>query len=213
MTVMIDVEGELESKLELEAFEVEWPAPLGEMESPAWLLEMMSLDHEAPFARSEQVVATVRELLRTKLYKPRGMYKPASEYLVKAVEAGRLGPASSINVAVDLCNVVSLHSGLPVSVVDLELLEGERLVVREMPQDSSYVFNPSGQSFKLDGLMCLCDEQGACANPVKDSQRTKTSEATTRTLFVIWGAVALTDRAQRVGHWLETLVERLGGRA
>ena len=38
-----------------------------------------------------------------------------SEFLLRAATAGELG---SINLAVDLCNVVSLHSGLPISVVD-----------------------------------------------------------------------------------------------
>lgn len=197
-------------ELDVAVVSVCWPEELGAMESPEWLRQMCALDADAPCARSAQITATVRELLRSKLYKPRGMYKPASEYLVKAVEAGRLGPHFSINVAVDLCNVISLHSGLPVSVVDVELIDGEELEVRQMPEGSSYVFNPSGQEFKLDGLMCLCDAMGALANPVKDSQRTKTRPETRHTLYVIWGAQSLIDRTSLVTTWLEGLLERLG---
>jgi DNA/RNA-binding domain of Phe-tRNA-synthetase-like protein len=189
---------------------VRWPEEIGAMESPEWLRQMCALDVQAPCARSAQITTTVRELLRSKLYKPRGMYKPASEYLVKAVEAGRLGPHFSINVAVDVCNVISLHSGLPVSVVDVALLDGDELEVREMPEGSSYVFNPSGQEFKLDGLMCLCDATGALANPVKDSQRTKTRAQTRQTLYVVWGAQSLIDRTAVVTTWLEGMLERLG---
>ena len=58
----------------------------------------------------------VRNLLRHGGFKPSGRSKPASEYLISAVEKGRLG---SINAAVDCCNVASLHSGLPISVVDV----------------------------------------------------------------------------------------------
>ena len=58
-----------------------------------------------------------RDVLRNGKYKPTGRGKPAAEYLVRAAGEGKLG---SINLAVDLCNVVSLHSGLPISVVDLD---------------------------------------------------------------------------------------------
>lgn len=36
------------------------------------------------------------------------------------MRASAEGALGSINAAVDACNVVSLHSGLPISVVDLE---------------------------------------------------------------------------------------------
>lgn len=199
-------------ELDVAVLHVRWPEELGDMESPEWLRQLCALDVQAPCARSEQVTATVRELLRTKLYKPRGMYKPASEYLVKAVEAGRLGPDVSINVAVDLCNIVSLHSGLPVSVVDVARLQGA-LYIMEMPEGSSYVFNPSGQELKLDGLICLCDGAGALANPVKDAQRTKTHTGTLETLYVIWGAQSLIDRTAHVTTWLEGLLGKLGAQS
>ena len=66
--------------------------------------------------RYSTVKAAVRDLLRNGGFKPTGRGKPASEYLVKEVSNGKLG---SINPIVDTLNVVSLHSGLPISVVDL----------------------------------------------------------------------------------------------
>ena len=136
----------------------------------------------------------VRDVLRHGGYKPTGRGKPASEYLVKAAAKG----LRSINLAVDACNVVSLHSGLPISVVDLDRAAAP-LSVAIADADASYVFNASGQEIRLGGLLCLHDAEGPCANAVKDSQRTKTHDGTTRTLSLVWGAKAHAeaDRSRR----------------
>ena len=111
-----------------------------------------------------------------------------------------------INVAVDACNAVSLHSGLPISVVDLELT-GEPFRVGIAPQESSYVFNASGQTIDVSGLLCLFDVSGPCANAVKDSQRTKTHEMTRRTLSLIWGTKELPGRAGKAETWYCELLQ------
>ena len=146
----------------------------------------------------------VRALLRHGGFKPSGRSKPASEYLIKAVGEGLLSP---INAAVDACNVVSLHSGLPISVVDLDRARPP-LRVGVAPAGSSYVFNASGQSIDLGGLLCLFDADGPCANAVKDAQRTKTSPETRRTLSLIWGTTALPGRAARTEAWYRELLEQ-----
>ena len=64
----------------------------------------------------DDIKTQIRDLLRHGGFKPSGRSKPASEYLVSAVQKGRL---DTINPAVDCCNVASLHSGLPISVVDI----------------------------------------------------------------------------------------------
>jgi DNA/RNA-binding domain of Phe-tRNA-synthetase-like protein len=145
-------------------------------------------------------------MLRHGGHKPAGRGKPASEYLVRAAADGRLG---SINMPVDLCNVVSLHSGLPISVVDLDLAK-DPLRAGLPADDAAYVFNASGQEIKLKGLLCLHDAAGPCANGVKDSQRTKTHPGTTRTLSVVWGARSLEGRTARAVDWYRELLERCG---
>jgi len=202
MTLRIDPHPELE----VYAFTTELPAPLGGLESPAWLTAGLALDAPAPLERSEDVRAVVRDLLRHGGYKPTGRGKPASEYLVRAAGEGVL---TSINPAVDACNVVSLHSGLPISVVDLDRARAP-LSVAIAAAETSYVFNTAGQEIRLDGLLCLHDADGPCANAVKDSQRTKTDERTTRTLTVIWGSTRLPGRAARAGAWYREILERLG---
>src|SRR2546425_610846 len=97
--------------LDLRAFVTTFPRPLGEMPSPPELQALLALDAPAPFRSDDTTRETIRQLLRQGGFKPTGRSKPASEYLLKAVGDNRL---TSINVAVDVCNIASLHSGLPI---------------------------------------------------------------------------------------------------
>lgn len=189
------------------AFVTEFAAPLGP--SPDWLVALLALDADgAPLAREEEARAAVRDLLRHGGYKPTGRGKPASEYLVRAAGQGKLGP---INVAVDACNVVSLHSGLPISVIDADRA-APPYRIGIAPGGARYVFNASGQEIDLSGLLCLFDAAGPCANAVKDSQRTKTDATTRRTVSVVWGCVGHEDRLGRAVGWYRELLERAGAR-
>jgi DNA/RNA-binding domain of Phe-tRNA-synthetase-like protein len=192
--------------LDLGAFSTNFPRCLGEMPSPAELLGLLTLAAQAPLSCDDTVRQAVRDLLRHGGFKPTGRSKPASEYLIKAAEENRLG---SINVAVDACNAVSLHSGLPISVVDLDRAR-EPLRVGLAPAGASYVFNASGQSIDLGGLLCLFDTEGPCGNAVKDAQRTKTTAETCRTLSVIWGTTALPGRTAAALAWYRQLLEQQG---
>ncbi len=175
-------------------------------DSPEWLVEALRIDAPAPMSSSDEIRAAVRDLLRWGGFKPTGRSKPASEYLVRAAAEGALAP---INTIVDACNVVSLHSGLPISVIDRDRAEGALSVV-VAPQGSSYIFNASGQSIDVGGLLCLADAQGPCANAVKDAQRTKTSTSTREAVVVVWGTRALPGRAEAAARWYAELCERLG---
>ncbi|MCA9682431.1 MAG: hypothetical protein KC457_09565 [Myxococcales bacterium] len=198
--------------LQLGAFVAELPAPLADCPSPPWLRAGLGSDYaELPDAlggpADDAVRQAVRALLRHGGFKPSGRSKPASEFLLRAAGEGSL---DSINLAVDLCNVASLHSGLPISVVDLDRVTAPlRAAVVEQ---GSYVFNASGQEIKLDGLLCLHDAAGPCANPVKDSQRSKTQDDTRRTLCLVWGTQALAARSRATLDWYRELHERAGAR-
>src|SRR5205809_7805698 len=103
--------------LDLGAFATTFPHPLGDIPPAPDLQALLALDAPAPLRSDDAVRESVRALLRQGGFKPTGRSKPASEYLIKAVRENLLSP---INLAVDVCNVVSLHSGLPISVVDLD---------------------------------------------------------------------------------------------
>jgi DNA/RNA-binding domain of Phe-tRNA-synthetase-like protein len=192
--------------LDLRAFVTRFPRPLGEMPSAPERQALLDSHAPAPLHNDDSVRETVRHLLRHGGFKPTGRSKPASEYLIKAVAEGRLG---SINVAVDVCNIVSLHSGLPISVVDLACAH-EPFRVGVAPQGASYVFNASGQTIDLGGLLCLFDAEGPCANAVKDAQRTKTGPETRGTLSLIWGSVQLPGRAAQAEDWYRALLVEQG---
>jgi DNA/RNA-binding domain of Phe-tRNA-synthetase-like protein len=192
--------------LDLRAFAATFPRPLGDAPSPPELLALLAADAPAPLASDDAVREAVRALLRHGGFKPTGRSKPASEYLIKAVREGLL---STINLAVDACNVVSLHSGLPISVVDFDRTAGP-LRVGVAPAGVSYIFNAAGQSIDLAGLLCLFDGDGPCANAVKDAQRTKTGPDTRRTFSVIWGTTALPGRAAATETWYRSLLEQQG---
>jgi DNA/RNA-binding domain of Phe-tRNA-synthetase-like protein len=194
--------------LDIGAFLSVFPKPLGETLSPDWLTALLKHDAQAPLQRDESTRAAVRDLLRHGGYKPTGRGKPSSEYLVAASTEGRLCP---INAAVDACNAASLHSGLPITVLDLDLAQ-QPWRVGLAPQGAKYVFNPAGQEIDLAGLLCVFDSQGPCGNGVKDSQRTKTHERTTRTLSIVWGTRSCPGRTRRAVDWYRSLVDRLGAR-
>ncbi|PWT81249.1 MAG: hypothetical protein C5B57_10865 [Blastocatellia bacterium] len=194
--------------LRFAAFTTCFPEPLGNLPTPPWLAELLRADADAPFTRADNVRVAVRNMLRHSGYKPTGRGKPASEYLVRTASEQALG---SINLAVDACNAVSLHSAFPISVIDLDRAAPPFLVA-VAGGGERYVFNRSGQEIDLAGLICLFDAQGACGNAIKDAQRTKTCAETRRTLSVIWGCVEFEQRLQETELWYRALLERAGAK-
>lgn len=193
--------------LRIAAFTTTFPAPLGTLAVPHAVIDALRPDGPAPVERDEALRAAVRDLLRHGGYKPTGRGKPASEYLVRAASEGALG---SINLAVDTCNAVSLHSGFPISVVDLDRARGP-FHIAIAPEGGAYVFNASGQEIDLSGLLCLWDADGPCANAVRDAQRTKTTPDTRSTLSVIWGCAGYEARLGNAEQWYRALLEESGG--
>ena len=192
--------------LDARAFTTSFTIPLGQTPTPSGVFALLSLQAEAPVKCDDVTREAVRALLRHSGFKPAGRSKPASEYLLRAVGDGAL---SSINAAVDICNIVSLHSGLPISVVDCAKAKPP-FRVAVAPAGASYVFNVSGQSIDLAGLLCLFDAEGPCGNAVKDAQRTKTDASTTETLTIIWGTIAIPDLAERAETWYRALLDQCG---
>jgi DNA/RNA-binding domain of Phe-tRNA-synthetase-like protein len=177
-----------------------------EFASPMSSLPTLPVPSSAPEPDADLRTA-VRDMLRQRGYRPTGRGKPSSEYLAGALTDGRW---PCINAAVDAGNHASLQSGLPISVVDLDLVSGA-LSVATSPEGATYVFNQGGQTIDLGGLVCLCDDQGPCANAVKDAQRTKTRPETTRVLAVVWGCDAgQPGRTQRAADLLAAAMQAAG---
>lgn len=196
------------------AFTTKFARPLSELHTPEGVLEchrdtgasavpeaLRLGDEEAEILRQ-----SVRDLFRWGGHKPTGRGKPSSEYLKRALGEGKI---PSINLAVDVCNAVSVQTGLPISVVDPTRGESP-FSVKVAGAEESYVFNASGQEITLKGLLSLYDAGGPIANSVKDSHGTKTTPDTTETLTILWAPTSHGEHAERAMAWYRELLERDG---
>jgi DNA/RNA-binding domain of Phe-tRNA-synthetase-like protein len=151
----------------------------------------------------------IRNLLRHAGYKPSGRNKPAAEYLNKAFAKDGLLP--SIFNVVDVNNVVSLYSGLPISIFDASRLAGD-LVIRPGGEGDSYVFNKVGQELSLKHLLTVHYRSGddliPAGNAVKDSMATKVHEGTERVIAVVYSRpdALLDQRLSAAVDWYESLL-------
>jgi len=189
------------------AFVCRFDESIEQIDTPSQIQLALAKDYQTSFLRSDELRQDVRNLIRHNGYKPTGRGKPASEYLIKM---GTEHGLRSINLPVDICNVVSFHSGLPISVIDLDKATAPFEIKCAAPE-TTYVFNPSGQEIKASGLLSLHDQDGPCANAVKDAQRTKTSASTQNTLTVIWGLESRSAHTDSALEWYLELLSFAGG--
>ena len=194
--------------LYLRAFTTSWPQPLEDIVDLTVVRKYFSQDQQHPLSSQKYTKSTVRDLLRYGGFKPSGRNKPAWEYLEKAISKEWFAPHKGINAAVDSCNAVSLHSKLPVSVLDLDKCIPP-YCIKICPEHTSYPFNPSGQILKADGLIALFDAYGPCGTPVKDAQRTKTEPTTQKTLSIIWGHIDLASYVDEATEWYLSLLAQM----
>lgn len=141
-----------------------------------------------PDADDEAIRTSVRDMLRHGTYKPTGRGKPASEYLVRAV---REASFPRINSVVDVCNLISLESLLPISLWDIEKAGVSAYRVRHGRAGESYVFNRAGQVIDVQDLIVGCRLSGSddgvpIVNPVKDSLATKTDETSRHVAALVY---------------------------
>jgi DNA/RNA-binding domain of Phe-tRNA-synthetase-like protein len=190
--------------LDARVFVTRYELDLGEFAGQSPLREPPPAPFDPP---DDALRGSIRDVLRHSGFKPTGRAKPASEYLLRAQAEATLKP---INHAVDACNLVSLYSGLPISVVDLDRL-ALPLSIHVAEPGGSYVFNASGQAIDVGRLPCLHDANGPCANAVKDSQRTKTSDATRSSLSVLWSSQQLRERTDAALAFYVELLTRTEG--
>lgn len=154
---------------------------------------------EAPARHVEALRKAVRDLLRHGRYKPTGRGKPASEYLLNAAREGRF---PRINNLVDVNNLVSLESLLPISVVDVARAGTRRFVLRRGREGESYVFNSAGQAIDLQDLLLVAaiPDDRPCANPVKDSMATKVADDTRDVAVFVYAPASLAGAAREAAE-------------
>ena len=158
----------------------------------------------------QETIAAVRDLLRHGRYKPTGRGKPASEYLFNAAREGRF---PRIGTLVDINNLVSLRSLLPISLIDIERAGATTFVIRRGRAGESYVFNPAGQAIELEDLLLVAHlpADRPCATAVKDSMETKLTESSRDVMAVIYAPPALRERLVDATSEFAAALERWSG--
>ena len=157
--------------------------------SPKELHVQMQLAEETvradPLQFPELVRTEMRNVLRLGGYKPTGRGKPASEFLLGAALGAGL---PRVNNLVDINNLVSLRTALPISMFDLDHL-GSEVSIRFGRTGERYVFNASGQQMDLAGIPVVCrNGDEPVGNAVKDSMLAKVSPETRNVTAVVYGS-------------------------
>jgi DNA/RNA-binding domain of Phe-tRNA-synthetase-like protein len=173
------------------------PAP----EELGKLIDELAARRAAEDFPSAPAKEAVRGLLRRGGFKPTGRNKPASEYLAQAAREGRF---PRINNIVDVNNLLSLETGLPISLLDRRAF-GEAAWLRRGRPGERYVFNAAGQEIDLEGLVCVCggdsEPEGApLGNPVKDSMTGKVRPDTDAAVGVIYADARCVPERELAAH-------------
>src|SRR4051812_32705512 len=137
-------------------------------------------DEAEPAARPP--IAATRELYR-RLGKDPSRYRGSPEALQRRVRAGK--ELYRIHNVVDVINLVSLRSGLPIGLYDAAALEPP-LVFRRGEAGEAYD-GIGKEQLNLEGLPLLADAAGPFGSPTSDSRRSMGTETTQEVFAVVFG--------------------------
>lgn len=128
-------------------------------------------------------VAGWRKVMKTLGTDP-ARYRISSERLLRRVVKGDGLP--QVNRLVDLINIWSVATGLPIGLYDAGRLAGTLLSFGAGRLGERYL-TLAGTELETAGKPVLRDEAGPCGSPLTDSARTATHDGTTRCLAVVFG--------------------------
>jgi DNA/RNA-binding domain of Phe-tRNA-synthetase-like protein len=124
-------------------------------------------------------------------------YRGSAEALLRRVISGKGFPR--INAVVDVINLVSVESRLPVGLYDTSHISGDIVFRAGLPGET---YKGIGKyDLNLEYLPLFADEQGPHGSATSDSERTMVTDATTQILAIIvsfGGADGLDRWAQRL---------------
>lgn len=159
--------------------------------------EILNLPEPRALLGSSKILAT-RAGYKA-LGKDPARYRGSAEALLRRILSGKGFP--QINTVVDIINLVSIESRLPIGLYDLAHVKGDIL----------FRAGRSGETYKgigkydlnLEGLPVFCDEAGPHGSPTSDSERTMVTSATNHVaaILVSFGGT----------EGLESATERMSG--
>jgi len=133
-------------------------------------------------------------------------YRPASEALLKRMDK----PFPRINAFVDINNLLSVWTGIPLGLYDKIKIESEELYYRWGFKNENYI-SLSGLEKSADGKLVLSDSKGVIGSPVADSNRAIVS-SDSRELMVVGYLpffVKNSDTMQLINLMVETFTQLL----
>jgi DNA/RNA-binding domain of Phe-tRNA-synthetase-like protein len=133
-------------------------------------------------------------------------YRGSAEALLRRILSGKGFP--QINSVVDIINLVSVESRLPIGLYDLARVNGD-MVFRAGRAGETYK-GIGKYDLNLDGLPVFSDEEGPHGSPTSDSERTMVTPATraiAAILISFGGAEGLQSSCQRMADLLQKHAE------
>lgn len=129
-------------------------------------------------------------------------YRGSAEALVRRVLTGKNFP--QINAVVDIINLMSVESRLPIGLYDLAHVKGD-IVFRAGRAGETYK-GIGKYDLNLEGLPIFCDQLGPHGSPTSDSERTMVTAATQQVgviLISFGGAEGLQQSCERMAALLQ----------
>ena len=179
----------------------------GHTSPEALIAELQSSEQSILRLREPRSVLESSQILSTRAaYKALGKdparYRGSAEALLRRIIAGKGLPR--INAVVDIINLVSVESRLPIGLYDLAHVSGD-IVFRAGRAGETYK-GIGKYDLNLEGLPVFCDAVGPHGSPTSDSERTMVTSETRSVLAVIisFGGKDGLDRwAQRMSELFE----------
>jgi len=150
---------------------------LGEMKSRE--AEILKLPEPRAILESPKILAT-RAGYKA-LGKDPARYRGSAEALLRRILSGKGFP--QINAVVDIINLVSVESRLPIGLYDLVHVKGD-IVFRAGRAGETYK-GIGKYDLNLEGLPVFCDDAGPHGSPTSDSERTMVTSATAHVAAVL----------------------------
>jgi DNA/RNA-binding domain of Phe-tRNA-synthetase-like protein len=153
---------------------------------PALIAELNGCEQAILSLLEPRVVLESPQILATRAaYKALGKdparYRGSAEALLRRIIAGKGLPR--INAVVDIINLVSVESRLPIGLYDLARVQGD-IVFRVGRAGETYK-GIGKYDLNLEGLPVFCDALGPHGSPTSDSERTMVTSETKNVLAVI----------------------------
>src|ERR1700680_3943656 len=169
-------------------------------EMQARVQEILKLPEPRVILESPQITAT-RAAYKA-LGKDPARYRGSAEALLRRVIAGKDLP--QINAVVDVINLVSVESRLPIGLYDVAHVSGD-IVFRAGRAGETYK-GIGKYDLNLEGLPVFCDAVGPHGSPTSDSERTMVTEATQQVAAIIISF----GGAEELERWAQKMCELLG---